>query len=112
MKKVSVIVLAILATTTAALAQQKDSVATAKRPVAAPAPAPVNPAPATKDWSKVVLSRRANDHFMFQFGYPSWAGATDSMHIRGWNRSANFYFMFDFPFKTDPRFSVGAGLGI
>ncbi|MDP4149199.1 MAG: outer membrane beta-barrel protein [Bacteroidota bacterium] len=113
MKKVSAIVLAILATTTAALAQQKDSVTTAKRPVQVPAaPAPVNPAPAKKDWSKVTLARRANDHFMFQFGYPSWAGATDSMHIRGWNRSANFYFMFDFPFKTDPRFSVGAGLGL
>jgi hypothetical protein len=113
MKKLFVIVLA-LATTTAAFAQQKDSVTTAKRPVQAPPPPPpTNTAPPKKDWSKVILDkRRANDHFMFQFGYPGWAGATDSMHIRGWNRSANFYFMFDFPFKTDPRFSVGAGLGI
>ena len=23
-----------------------------------------------------------------------------------------FYFMFDFPFKSDPHFSVGAGMGI
>jgi len=49
---------------------------------------------------------------MFQLGYDNWAGAPDSIHIQGFNRSANFYFMFDFPFKTDPRLSIGAGLGI
>jgi len=49
---------------------------------------------------------------MFQLGYDNWLGAPDSVHIQGFNRSANFYFMFDFPFKTDPRLSIGAGLGI
>ncbi len=110
MKKLFVIALAFLATTTAALAQKKDSVAVATKPV--PAMAPVTPAPAKKDWSKVTLSRHANDHLMFEFGYNNWAGATDTIHINGFNRTVNIYFMFDFPFKTDPRFSVGAGIGL
>lgn len=98
--------IALLATTTA-FAQKKDSVTTIVKPAA---PAATNPG--KKDWSKVSLGRRANDHFMFQLGYDNWAQKPDSIHIQGFNRSANFYFMFDFPFKTDPRFSVGAGLGI
>jgi hypothetical protein len=108
MMKHFVTAIALLATT-AAFAQKKDSVTTS--PLVKPA-APPTKAPGKKDWSKVTLGRRANDHFMFQLGYDNWASAPDSMHIQGFNRSANFYFMFDFPFKTDPRFSVGAGLGI
>lgn len=70
-------------------------------------------APSTKkDWSKIDLSHRANDHFMAQIGYDNWAGTSDTLRITGFSRSFNFYFLFDFPFKTDPRFSVGAGLGI
>lgn len=96
--------------TTAAFAQNKDSVTSiVKKPVsAAPAPAKKE----KKDWSKIDLGKRANDHFMFQLGYDNWAAKPDSIHISGFNRSANFYFLFDFPFKTDPRFSIGAGLGI
>jgi len=106
MKKLFVIVWAFLATT-AAFAQKKDSVSVVqKAKPAAAAPAP------KKDWSKISLTRRANDHFMFQLGYDAWAGKPDSVHTKGFSRSANFYFMFDFPFKTDPRLSVGAGLGI
>jgi hypothetical protein len=110
MKKHFVTAIAFLATT-AAFAQQKDTTAPAIVKPATPAPASTT-SPAKKDWSKVSLGRRANDHFMFQLGYDNWAQAPDSIHIQGFNRSANFYFMFDFPFKTDPRFSVGAGLGI
>jgi Outer membrane protein beta-barrel domain len=110
MKKLFVIALAFLATTTAAVAQKKDSVAPVTRPV--PAITPVAPAPAKKDWSKITLSRRANDHLMFELGYNNWAGATDTIHINGFNRTVNLYFMFDFPFKTDPRFSIGAGVGL
>jgi hypothetical protein len=116
MKKLFVIALAFLATTTAAVAQKKDSTAVVPTPapaVAVPAaPAPAIPAPGKKDWSKVTLTRRANDHFIFQLGYNNWAGATDTIHIKGFNRTVNVAFMFDFPFKTDPRFSVGAGLGL
>ncbi len=59
------------------------------------------------------LSRRAADHFMIQLGYNGWAGSPDSLRTGGLSRTFNMYFMFDFPFKSDPRFSaaIGAGLG-
>ena len=65
-----------------------------------------------KDWSKVSLNNRANDHFLLQVGYDGWTSLPDSIHTKGFSRSLNIYFMFDFPFKTDPRFSVGIGAGI
>lgn len=65
-----------------------------------------------KDWSKVVMKNRSADHFMFQIGIDNWAGAPDSIRIKGLSRGFNAYFMFDFPFKTDPRFSVGIGAGV
>lgn len=65
-----------------------------------------------KDWSKVSMSNRANDHFLIQFGYNGWTQTTDSMNTRGLPHSFNMYFMFDLPFKTDPRFSVGIGAGL
>ena len=59
------------------------------------------------------LSRRAADHFMLQIGYNGWAGSPDTLRTGGLSRTFNIYFMFDFPFKSDPRFSaaIGAGLG-
>ncbi|MBI1344324.1 MAG: outer membrane beta-barrel protein [Terrimonas sp.] len=65
-----------------------------------------------KDWSKVSLAGRPNDHFMLQLGYAGWSGAPDSINIKGFSKSFNVYFMLDFPFKTDPRFSVAIGPGI
>lgn len=74
-----------------------------------------NPAPETKskkkDWSKVSLGNRANDHFMLQYGITNWAGKPDSINTKGFSRSFNMYFMIDMPFKTDPRFSVAFGPG-
>jgi hypothetical protein len=120
MKKYFITALVFFATT-AAFAQKKhskhpknetttpskDSTAVNKTLLTAAAQ---NPAPKPqKVWN---LSKRSADHFMFQLGYDNWLGAPDSVHIQGFNRSANFYFMFDFPFKTDPRLSIGAGLGI
>lgn len=72
--------------------------------------------PTTKkktDWSKVDLTGRAADHFMIQLGYNGWASKPDTIKTKGWTRTFNFYLLFDFPFKSDPRFSVaiGAGLG-
>jgi len=64
-----------------------------------------------KDWSKVNISNRPKDHLMFQVGSLSWSQKPDSITTKGFSRSMNFYFMFDFPFKTDPRFSVGMGVG-
>jgi hypothetical protein len=64
-----------------------------------------------KDWSKVDLSKRTADHFMMQLGYNNWAGTPDSIRVKGFGRFFNFYFMIDKPFKTDPHFSWGLGLG-
>ena len=74
-----------------------------------------NPTPSKtkkKDWSKVKLTNRANDHFMFQYGWLNWANKPDSIDNRGFSNSVNVYFMIDMPFKTDPRFSVAFGPGI
>jgi len=65
-----------------------------------------------KDWSKVKLTNRANDHFMLQYGITNWASKPDSINTKGFSRSFNFYIMLDMPFKTDPRFSVAFGPGI
>jgi hypothetical protein len=64
------------------------------------------------DWKKVNLGNRANDHFMIQFGYDAWAGKPDTINITGFSRHFNFYLMYDMPFKTAPRMSVAAGLGV
>jgi len=74
------------------------------------APAPQTPA-VKRDWSQVNLSNRPNDHFMIQLGYNGWSQKPDTINTRGLSRSFNMYFMFDFPFKTSPRFSVGIGAG-
>lgn len=65
-----------------------------------------------KDWSKIDLSNRNKDHLMFQLGYHMWTAKPDSIATSGIGRSFNAYFMFDFPFKTDARWSVGMGPGI
>ena len=65
-----------------------------------------------RDWSKVSLGNRANDHFMMQLGYNGWAQKPDTINTKGLSRSFNIYFMFDFPFKSDPRFSIGIGAGV
>jgi hypothetical protein len=63
-------------------------------------------------FASLNLANRANDHFMIELSYDNWIGKTDSMRTTGFSRGFAFYFMYDFPFKTDPHFSVGAGLGI
>jgi hypothetical protein len=65
-----------------------------------------------KDWSQINLSNRANDHFLIQLGYNGWANKLDTIQTRGLSRSFNMYFMYDFPFKSNPRFSVGLGVGV
>jgi hypothetical protein len=82
---------------------------TSTSPTDSPSPKPLSK---KKDWSKVDLGNRANDHFMIQVGYDKWAGQPDSIKTRGIARSLNIYLMLDFPFKTDPRFSIGIGPGI
>lgn len=60
----------------------------------------------------VNLSGRANDHFLIQLGYAGWAGKPDSINTGGLSKSFNVYFMFDFPFKTNPHLSIAFGPGI
>ncbi|HET9055552.1 MAG TPA: outer membrane beta-barrel protein [Chitinophagaceae bacterium] len=63
-----------------------------------------------KDWSKIDFSSK--DHLMIQYGSFRWLQKPDSLNTGGFSRSFNMYFLFDFPFKTNPKFSVGLGVGI
>src|SRR5450755_1957357 len=63
-------------------------------------------------YASLNLANRANDHFMIEFSYDNWVGKTDSMNTSGFSRGFAFYFMYDLPFKSEPHFSVGAGIGI
>jgi len=65
-----------------------------------------------KKKSSIDLSNRANDHFLIQLGYAGWAGKPDTLNIGGLSKSFNVYFMFDFPFKTNPHLSMAFGPGI
>ena len=59
-----------------------------------------------------VALPRANDHFMLQVGYTTWTGQPDSISTSGLPRTFNMYFLFDFPFRTNPRFSTAIGAGV
>lgn len=65
--------------------------------------------PAKKTWD---MSKRSADHFMIQFGYAGWSGQPDSVKPSGFSRTFNMYFLFDFPFKSNPKLSVAIGPGI
>jgi hypothetical protein len=60
-----------------------------------------------------TITDRAADHFMFQVGTNIWSGTADSVsnYIRGFNRSANIYVMYNKQFKGNPKFSIAAGIG-
>ncbi|TDH20694.1 PorT family protein [Segetibacter sp. 3557_3] len=62
--------------------------------------------------TKIDLSSRSNDHFMVQYGLDRWSGNPDSTAPKGFSRHFNAYVMLDKPFKNNPRFSVGLGVGI
>lgn len=65
-----------------------------------------------KQKPKIDMSNRPNDHILLQFGYTTWAGIPDSINTNGLSKSINAYFMFDFPFKTNPHLSMAFGPGI
>jgi hypothetical protein len=60
----------------------------------------------------INLANRANDHFLVQLGYTKWAGIPDTITTKGLSKSINVYFMFDYPFKTNPKLSMAFGPGI
>jgi hypothetical protein len=66
-----------------------------------------------KDWSKIDLSNRSKDHFMIQYGIDKWTNRPDSVRTgNGLSRHFNLYFMLDKPFKSNPKMSLGFGVGI
>ncbi len=71
---------------------------------------------AQADTTRSVLKQgnlpRSGDHFVLQLGYTTWQGAPDSIRTGGIPRTANVYLMLDFPFKTNPHWSVALGAGI
>ncbi len=127
MKK-SVFTVLVIFATTAAFAQNRRSPNINKQPANTPAqdttsaltkalknaPPPAEPAkPGKKDWSKIKPDpRKSQDHVMIELGYDNWVGSTDSMNIKGFNHSENVYLMYAWPFKSDGRFSVAAGVGL
>ena len=60
----------------------------------------------------INLSNRANDHFLLQYGFTRWSGKPDTITTGGLSNSLNVYFMFDYPFKTNPHLSMAFGPGI
>src|SRR5687767_12378864 len=65
-----------------------------------------------QDNKKIDLSNRANDHLLVQLGMTRWANIPDSINTKGLSKSFNVYFMWDFPFKTNPKLSMAFGPGI
>lgn len=54
----------------------------------------------------------SKDHFMLQLGGAFWQNKPDSINTKGLSRTFNVYLMLDFPFKTNPKFSIALGPGI
>lgn len=68
--------------------------------------------PAKKKKEKVDMSNRANDHFVLQLGMAGWNGIPDTINKTGFSKTVNAYLMMDYPFKTNPKISIGVGAGI
>ena len=57
------------------------------------------------------MQTRAKDHFMIQLGGAAWVNKPDSVKTGGFSRTFNMYLLFDFPFKSAPKFSIALGPG-
>ncbi len=105
MKKIVLAALIILSCPTIHAQVTDTSKITLSSPTDITTPKPATPA-------KIDLSSRSNDHFMLQYGFDNWSGSPDSTTPQGFSRHFNAYVMLDKPFKTNPHFSVGLGVGI
>jgi len=54
----------------------------------------------------------SNDHFFIQLGHLTWTNKPDSIKTKGLPRTLNIYMLINFPFKTNPHWSVALGPGI
>ena len=54
----------------------------------------------------------SKDHFLIQLGAATWQNKPDSIRTGGFSRTFNMYLMLDFPFRTNPKFSIALGPGI
>lgn len=63
---------------------------------------------------KIDISSRPGDHLMIQLSSDHLTGMPDSIksHQTGFSRGFNAYVMLDKPFKSNPKFSFGIGIGI
>ena len=63
---------------------------------------------------KFDITNRPGDHLMVQVSYDGWNSMPDSIsnHQSGFSKGLNIYLMTDKPFKGDPRFSIGLGVGV
>jgi hypothetical protein len=68
--------------------------------------------PQPRETRPTKQSTRSNDHFMIQYGYTGWTNVPDTINIGGFSKVFNIYIMLDFPFKTNPKLSAAAGIGI
>ncbi len=61
-----------------------------------------------------TVKEKAADHFMVQLASNYWSGtdAEVSKYIKGFSRSLNVYAMYDKQFKSNPKFSIAAGIGV
>lgn len=70
--------------------------------------------PVTKTVNKINLGDRPGDHLMFQLSSDHWTNMPDSIKSRqkGFSRGFNAYVMLDKPFRSNPKFSIGIGVGV
>lgn len=61
---------------------------------------------------RFIVSDRPKDHFIIQFGMVEWLNRPDTFATKGFSRSIGIYLMYDLALKADPRFSIGAGIGV
>ena len=108
MKKFCGILFLVLSINAFAQDNQTGKKPKSPKPVKIEEPKAPKPKP---DYSKLDLSKRASDHFMLQFGIANWS-KPENITTKGFSRTFNGYFLFDFPFKTNPKLSVAIGPGI
>ncbi len=88
---------------------QSQIIDTTKTILSSPEP---NKTTLSKNWKNIDLSNRSNDHLVIQYGIDNWSAQPDSVKPSGFSRHFNMYVMLDKPFKTNPHFSVGIGVGV